>query len=140
MHNLSPQSLKLEITETALMESLENTTATLSRIQSLGVELYLDDFGTGYSSLSYLARLPLKLLKVDRSFVNNILKNDRSAEVAHAIVSLAHTLGLQAVAEGIESEHQLEILRGFDCDWGQGYLFARPMLPEAVGRLIGCAL
>lgn len=140
VHDLSPHSLKLEITETGLMESLENTTATISRIQSLGVELYLDDFGTGYSSLSYLARLPLKLLKVDSSFVNNIFENDRSAEVAHAIVSLAHTLGLQAVAEGIESEKQLDILRGFDCDWGQGYLFARPMLPEAVARLIGCVL
>ncbi|GAC1310735.1 MAG: hypothetical protein NVSMB21_19110 [Vulcanimicrobiaceae bacterium] len=140
-NHLVARSLKLEITETVLMDDFVTTTKTMEDVGGLGVELYIDDFGTGYSSLSYLTRLPLlKLLKVDRSFVGAISSNERNVEIARTIVTLAHNLGLKALAEGIESAAQLTALRALGCEFGQGYWFSPAVRPERAGKLIGCAL
>jgi EAL domain-containing protein (putative c-di-GMP-specific phosphodiesterase class I) len=132
--------LKLEITETVLMERFEETAATAARVRELGVDLYIDDFGTGYSSLSYLTRFPLQLLKVDRSFVSQTASDPRSVEVVRAILSLARSLGLSTLAEGIETEEQFRHLRALGCEFGQGFFFSRPVRPEAAQTLIGHAL
>jgi diguanylate cyclase (GGDEF)-like protein len=124
---VDPASVYLEITETALMEDAESTSAALRELKSLGVSLTVDDFGTGYSSLLYLKRFPVDELKVDRTFVAGLLGNAEDEAIVAAIVSLAHTLGLKAVAEGVESTAQLTRLQELGCDIGQGYHFARPM-------------
>jgi diguanylate cyclase (GGDEF)-like protein/PAS domain S-box-containing protein len=139
-NNLSPGSLKLEITETVFMEHFESTAATVAKLGELGVEIYIDDFGTGYSSLSYLTRFALKLLKVDRSFVSQISSDPRSVEIARTIVTLAHNLGLTALAEGIETEEQLSKLQAIGCEFGQGYLFSAPVPPDVARELIGRCL
>ncbi|MBD5656396.1 MAG: EAL domain-containing protein, partial [Candidatus Eremiobacteraeota bacterium] len=139
-NKLPARSLKLEITETVLMEQFETTATTVGLIGALGVELYIDDFGTGYSSLSYLTRFPLKLLKVDRSFVSAISSNPRSAVIARTVVTLAHNLGLAALAEGIETQHQLSELRDLGCEFGQGYYFSKPVVPEIAEQFIGGVL
>jgi diguanylate cyclase (GGDEF)-like protein len=124
---LDPAALELEITESVLMDQSERGIRSLTRLRTLGVRLVLDDFGTGYSSLSYLKHLPLDTIKVDRSFVSGIGDAaDRS--IVEAVVSLAHGLGIDVVAEGIETDGQLEILRSLGCDYGQGFLFS-PALP-----------
>ena len=136
-NGLRAQSLKLEITETVLMEQFESTTATVAQLTDMGVELYIDDFGTGYSSLSYLTRFPLKLLKVDRSFVGKISSDPRSGEIVRTIVTLAHNLGLKALAEGIENEAQLLMLRALGCEFGQGNLFSPPVVGDAAKAFVG---
>lgn len=136
-NDLSGRSLKLEITETALMAHFESTAHNVDQLGELGVELYIDDFGTGYSSLSYLTRLPLKILKVDRSFVSKMSSDPRSEEIVRAIVTLAHNLGLKAVAEGVETGEQLAKLQVLGCELGQGYWFSRPVSPALAGALIG---
>jgi diguanylate cyclase (GGDEF)-like protein/PAS domain S-box-containing protein len=139
INNLTGRTLKLEITETVLMENCETTATTIARLGELGVELYIDDFGTGYSSLSYLTRFPLKLLKVDRSFVSQISSDPRSAVIARTVVTLAHNLGIGALAEGIETEEQLLRLRALGCEFGQGYFFSRAVAPEiAQGFISRC--
>jgi len=134
---LRAQSLKLEITETVLMEQSESTTDTVEQLTDMGVELYIDDFGTGYSSLSYLSRFPLRLLKVDRSFVSKIPSDPRSGVIVRTIVTLAHNLGLKALAEGIETEAQLLMLRALGCELGQGYLFSPPVAGDSAKAFIG---
>jgi len=119
--------LKLEITETVLMDSTESIAATLSQLQALGIELHIDDFGTGYSSLSYLHRLPVSALKIDRSFISHMSQNQENYEIVQTFVKLAHNLGMQAVAEGIEHQAQLTRLQDLGCDYGQGYLFSQPL-------------
>jgi len=119
------------------MEHFDTTAATLAKLGKLGVQLYIDDFGTGYSSLSYLTRFPLKLLKVDRSFVSKISSDPRSAEIARTIVTLAHNLGLKALAEGIETDEQLATLRALGCEFGQGYFFSPPVDPGEATGFIG---
>lgn len=122
-----PGNLKLEITETALMESIDNSITMLSRIKELGVQISIDDFGTGYSSLNYLHRLPIDTLKIDRAFVNTIERSSENSEIVRTIIYLAKALRLHVIAEGIESIRQLKHLQLLDCDFGQGYLFSRPM-------------
>ena len=139
-NNVAGESLKLEITETVLMDHVETTTATIAQVGELGVELDIDDFGTGYSSLSYLTRLPLRLLKVDRSFVCEILLNPRSVEIARSIVTLAHNLGLTALAEGIENEEQLAKFRELGCEFAQGYWLSPPVGADIARSLIGHCL
>ncbi|MGK7957400.1 MAG: PAS domain S-box protein [Crocosphaera sp.] len=133
---LDSQSLKLEITETLLMENLQAATEILLKIQERDIEICLDDFGTGYSSLSYLHRFPVNTLKIDRSFVMRMEPNNENAEIVRAIVSLAHILDLDVIAEGIETELQLDQLRCLGCEQGQGYLFAKPLLVEQVEELL----
>jgi diguanylate cyclase (GGDEF)-like protein/PAS domain S-box-containing protein len=125
---LPPHLLKLEITETALMDEAEETIRLTHRLRDFGIRLMIDDFGTGYSSLSYLQRLPIDTLKIDRSFISRIHQQPESnRNIVEAIVSLAHKLGMSVVAEGIETPEQHAILLDMACDYGQGYLFAKPM-------------
>jgi diguanylate cyclase (GGDEF)-like protein/PAS domain S-box-containing protein len=133
---LAPQSLVLEITETAIMEQLDPAITILTELRRLGVRLALDDFGTGYSSLSYLQRLPVDILKIDRSFVAGVAKSTEDSALARGILTLGQTLGLETVAEGIETAEQLAALRELGCQLGQGYLFARPLEPAAVDALL----
>ncbi|MBD2530940.1 amino acid permease [Nostoc flagelliforme FACHB-838] len=124
---LEPSCLKLEITETLLMDNFELATTVLSQLTTLNVELHMDDFGTGYSSLSYLHRLPIKTIKIDRSFVTSIGSRGENLEIIRAIVTLAHNLNMSVTAEGIETVEQLAQLKALQCDYGQGYFFLPPM-------------
>ncbi len=126
--------LKLEITETALMENTQAVNEILGSLRERHIELAIDDFGTGYSSLSYLDQLPVQVLKIDRSFVNSLIdrgeEHEGTQEIVKATISLAHSLKVKVVAEGIETEDQWRTLHGYHCDFGQGYLFAKPMWPD----------
>ncbi|MEQ1605548.1 MAG: EAL domain-containing protein [Pyrinomonadaceae bacterium] len=133
---VSPGSIKVEITESHVMENTESAVSMMERLRGLGLELSLDDFGTGYSSLSYLHQLPVKFLKIDRSFIGRITENAEKREIVHTIVRLAQNLKMQVVAEGVETEEQLEELRRQGCEFGQGYLFSRPMDAVAASRYI----
>jgi EAL domain-containing protein (putative c-di-GMP-specific phosphodiesterase class I) len=137
---LKPRSLKLEITETLLMDNFELATTVLSQLTALNVELHMDDFGTGYSSLSYLHRLPIKTLKIDRSFVSNIGSRGENLEIIRAIVTLAHNLNMFVTAKGIETVEQLAQLKALQCDYGQGYFFLPPMDSEEVEILLAANL
>jgi EAL domain-containing protein (putative c-di-GMP-specific phosphodiesterase class I) len=126
-----PRCLCIEITESVLMDDVESAIATLRALRALGIRLWVDDFGTGYSSLAYLRRLPLDGLKIDQSFVAGLGREAEDTAIAAGIVSLAHTLGLVALAEGVETQEQLELLRELGCDFAQGYYWSRPRpLPD----------
>jgi diguanylate cyclase (GGDEF)-like protein len=124
---INPWHLKLEITETVVMENPELAAVTLAKLRSLGVRLSIDDFGTGYSSLSYLNRFPVDTLKIDRSFVTSMNAADENLQIVKTIVTLAGNLGMQVIAEGVETEEQLEQLRSLKCQYGQGFLFSKPL-------------
>lgn len=124
---IEPECLKLEITESAVMQNAEQTIAVLKKIKDLGVRLSIDDFGTGYSSLSYLHRFPIDTLKIDRSFVNSMEDGSENGEIVRTVIALANALKLSVIAEGIESIHQFHQLRILGCEFGQGYLFSRPV-------------
>lgn len=132
---LDPRGLKLEITETVVMENIEMATRTLEQLQALGVELSIDDFGTGYSSLSYLQRFPVNTLKIDRSFVSRITESDGTAEIVRTIMHLGQQLGMDVIAEGVETEQQSAQLKALGCEFGQGYYFSRPMDRSAAEAL-----
>jgi diguanylate cyclase (GGDEF)-like protein len=127
---LEPRYLKLEITETVVMENAEVARNMLSQLCALGVQLSIDDFGTGYSSLSYLHRFPVTALKIDRSFIGRMGAHGENCEVVKTINTLARNLGMSVVAEGIETEDQLLQLKAMGCDYGQGYHFSRPLTAE----------
>jgi diguanylate cyclase (GGDEF)-like protein/PAS domain S-box-containing protein len=133
---LEARCLKLEITETAVMENAEGAAAMLKRLRELGVQLGIDDFGTGYSSLSYLHRFPVNTLKVDRSFVGRMDEANEYREIVRTIVSLAHTLGLEVVAEGVETRSQRAQLEALSCEYSQGFFFARPLPPDKVAEYL----
>jgi diguanylate cyclase (GGDEF)-like protein len=133
---LKPDYLILEITESSLMENTEETFATLNALSELGLRLAIDDFGTGYSSLSYLKRFPLYAIKIDRSFIKGIPTNPGDAAIVKAIIAMAHSLELQVVAEGVETEEQLDFLRNVVCDEMQGFLFSRPLPSEELSKLL----
>ena len=130
--NIKASSVKLEITESAVMENAETAIALLKNLRSLGLQLSIDDFGTGYSSLSYLHRFPIDMLKVDRSFVGTMEDGTENGEIVRTVIALGKTLGLSIVAEGIETQDQLCQLQSVDCDLGQGYLFSKPIEADAV--------
>ncbi|MEZ4355871.1 MAG: EAL domain-containing protein [Myxococcota bacterium] len=133
---LAPSDLELEITETSILDADPRIVAAIGQITALGVGLALDDFGTGYSSLSALQRFPIERLKIDRSFVNGLGSSASDEALASAIVALAKRLGLSVVAEGVETEEQVGLLRELGCDELQGYFFSRPLPPEEFGRLL----
>ncbi|MFN6566261.1 putative bifunctional diguanylate cyclase/phosphodiesterase [Dendronalium sp. ChiSLP03b] len=135
-NSLEPHNLKLEITESVLMENTQSVRTKLLQLRELGIELYLDDFGTGYSSLSYLHCFPINVLKIDRSFVNRMDINGESAEIVRTIIALAHNLGIDVTAEGIETVEQLKQLRILQCKHGQGNFFSKPVPASAARALI----
>jgi diguanylate cyclase (GGDEF)-like protein/PAS domain S-box-containing protein len=134
---LDPRCLKLEITESVVMENIETVTEMLRQLRKLGVRLSIDDFGTGYSSLSYLHRFPIDTLKIDRSFVIRMVENDENIEIVRTIVMLAQTLGMDVVAEGVETKEQLSLLRKLGCENGQGYFFSKPLTVIDADKLLG---
>jgi diguanylate cyclase (GGDEF)-like protein len=133
---LNPTWLRLEITESVVMENAELATNTLLQLRKLGVHLSIDDFGTGYSSLSYLHRFPVNTLKIDRSFIGRMAKGDENSEIVRTICTLANNLGMEVVAEGVETSEQLELLRSLNCEYGQGYFFSKPVDAEKATALI----
>jgi diguanylate cyclase (GGDEF)-like protein len=133
---IEPECLKLEITESAVMQNAENTIKVLKKIQDLGVRISIDDFGTGYSSLSYLHRFPIDTLKIDRSFVSTMEDGSENGEIVRTVIALAKALKLSVIAEGIESIHQFHQLRILGCEYGQGYLFSRPVPVSEASKLL----
>ncbi|MGC9503868.1 putative bifunctional diguanylate cyclase/phosphodiesterase [Baaleninema sp.] len=133
---IAPASLRLEITETALMDNTQRSQICLQQLKQLGVSLSIDDFGTGYSSLSYLHSFPFDVMKIDRSFVMQLLENPKSLEIVRNILLLAQNLRLQTIAEGVETELQLRQLELLNCDFGQGYWFDRPLPAEDARKRI----
>ncbi len=134
---IDSQSLKLEITETVIMENHDSIMVVLEELKELGIRLQMDDFGTGYSSLSYLHRFPLDVLKIDRVFMSNLDANVEYAAVVHAIVTLAHNLNMEVTAEGIETPEQLAQILALDCDYAQGFLFSKPLGATEAEAIIG---
>ena len=133
---LSPSSLKLEITESVILQHSPVVTETMVRLKRLGVQLFLDDFGTGYSSLSYLHRLPLDALKIDRSFVT-AHAGPEAMHLVRTIVAMAQALGVAVVTEGVETPETLAALRALQCEYAQGYYFAAPLEPAQAEALLG---
>jgi diguanylate cyclase (GGDEF)-like protein/PAS domain S-box-containing protein len=136
-HAIAPERICLEITETAFVAGWGEIQETLAALSSLGVRIALDDFGTGYSSLAHLQRMKVDILKIDRSFVEQIGTSERDRAIVAAVTAMSHALGISVVGEGVETDHQLVTLASLDCDQGQGFLLARPMSAEAVVALVG---
>ncbi len=134
--HLSAHTLKLEITESTAMENAEHTINVLQKLKQIGVQLSIDDFGTGYSSLSHLHRLPFDTLKIDRSFVCRVGERGENSEVLQTVISLAKNLKMRVIAEGIETPAQLAVLQNLGCDYGQGYLLAKPKPREETEDLL----
>jgi EAL domain-containing protein (putative c-di-GMP-specific phosphodiesterase class I) len=124
---LPADTLELEITETAMLKDTAETIPLLFALKKVGVRLAIDDFGTGYSSLSYLKNFPIDTLKIDKSFVDEIVTDSKDAAIARTIVQLAENLGLRTIAEGVETEEQVNMLRLMGCDEFQGFYFSKPM-------------
>jgi len=135
-YDFDHRQLVLEITESAIMHDPEHSLEILNRLDQMGLKLSVDDFGTGYSSLSYLKRLPVRQLKIDRSFVKDMIKDEDDAMIVRSTIDLAHNLGLTTVAEGVEDEATLEQLRKLDCDMAQGYLISRPLSADDFFRFM----
>jgi diguanylate cyclase (GGDEF)-like protein/PAS domain S-box-containing protein len=138
-HQVDPRRIELELTESLLIEDPDQANSTLQRLKVLGVMIAVDDFGTGYSSLSYLSGLPVDCLKIDRAFVTRVSEGGRDATIAQAIISLAHSLGMRVLAEGVETAEQREFLHAHGCEDGQGYFYARPCPPQEAHSLIAAA-
>lgn len=128
--------VKLEITETLMVENPTHAAEALKKLKALGLSLAIDDFGTGYSSLSYLHMFPLDTLKIDRAFVNSMDDSESSRRIVHSIVGLASALEMNIVAEGIETETQADALKALACHYGQGYFFAKPQPAQSILELI----
>ena len=133
---VDPQFVEIELTESAIMNDAEMSISTLERMKSRGIAISIDDFGTGYSSLSYLKRLPLDILKIDQSFVRDITTDHNDAAIVRAIIGLARSLNIKVIAEGVEDDNQLSFLNAYGCNYGQGYLFGRPLIPESLIELV----
>ncbi|MEZ5217304.1 MAG: EAL domain-containing protein [Ilumatobacteraceae bacterium] len=132
---VSPDAITLEITETQALYDLPAAIDQMWALRRLGVRLAIDDFGSGYASLSYLQTLPVETLKIDRSFIAGLSSDPKANQLVRVIVNLAHGFGMRVVAEGVETEHQAEELRGLGADLGQGFHFARPLTPHALALL-----
>jgi len=135
-HGVAPERLILEITETMLIVDPERALGILHRFDEMGVGISIDDFGTGYSSLAYLRKMPAGQIKIDRSFVMDMLKNHSDAVIVQTAISLAHNLGLKVVAEGVETKEIAERLKELGCDVMQGFLFSKPVMAEDFSALI----
>ena len=133
---ISSRQLGLEMTESSLIPNVRTATEVLGSLRRLGVSLLMDDFGTGYSSLNHLHSFPFDVLKIDRSFVGRMTEGEQPLQIVRTIIELARVMGMDVVAEGIETHEQYRQLREMRCRFGQGYLFARPMTAEAVTQLL----
>jgi EAL domain-containing protein (putative c-di-GMP-specific phosphodiesterase class I) len=134
--DLDSQCLKLEITENILISNYGEATQVFNELQSLGVQLEIDDFGSGYSALGYLQHLPINIIKIDKSFIDEIGKGGRGTELVRAIVSMARELDMETIAEGIETQEQLQELKSLLCGYGQGYFLSRPLDDRTVERFL----
>ncbi len=134
--DLDARYLHLELTESILMESGNMTQEILNEFRRMGIRIAIDDFGTGYSSLSYLQQFQLDELKIDRSFIKDIARNPNDASITRAIILMAHSLGLEIVAEGIETEAQKEFIREHGCRFAQGYLYSRPVTADQISKML----
>ena len=135
-HDLEPRYLEIELTETTVMDHAENSIQILEELSRMGVLVSIDDFGTGYSSMSYLRRFPIDKLKIDRSFIKDLTVSSDAASIVKAIISLAHSLRLKVVAEGVETAEQLEQLREFGCDQFQGFYRSAAVLPGEIEKFL----
>jgi EAL domain-containing protein (putative c-di-GMP-specific phosphodiesterase class I) len=133
---VSAAMLGVEVTESALIDDPEKASVTLSRLKDMGLAISIDDFGTGYSSLSYLKRFPIDCLKIDRTFVRDIATDPDDAAIVTAIITMAQSLKLDVVAEGVENQEQLDFLRARGCAAAQGFFFSRPLSAEAIGPML----
>lgn len=133
---IDPALVELEITEGITVNNVEEAIETLATLKRLGVSIAIDDFGTGYSSLAYLQQLPLDTLKIDQSFIRKMGNKGSSTTIVKAIIGLAHNLGLELIAEGVETPEQYDLLRQFGCQLGQGFLFSRPIPAEDFARIM----
>jgi EAL domain-containing protein (putative c-di-GMP-specific phosphodiesterase class I) len=134
--NLDTHQLEIELTESSLVDAHDNSFAILKQIREMGLRVTMDDFGTGYSSLSYLKNIPLSCLKIDRSFVNDINKDENADKLVSSIISIAHGLGLEVVAEGVEEKYQVDHLIALGCEYLQGYYFSRPVPQSEVEDIL----
>ncbi|MBL4930736.1 EAL domain-containing protein [Clostridium paridis] len=133
---IKPENIELEITESVFIDNFDNSIETLKRLRNYGIRIALDDFGTGYSSLSYLKKLPISILKIDKSFVNEIDENNKEVILTDSIISLVHKLNIETIAEGVEDEYQLKYLEKAECDNFQGYYLGKPMPEEMIEKVI----
>jgi EAL domain-containing protein (putative c-di-GMP-specific phosphodiesterase class I) len=135
VNQLEPSNLKVEITESLLMENSTEMIATLQAIRDLGVAIHMDDFGTGYSSLSYLKHFPIDALKIDRSFIEGAIEDKTDASLVEAVVLIGHSLQLKLVGEGVETEQHYNYLKSLGCDYGQGYYISKPIAADELIKL-----
>ncbi|HML61049.1 MAG TPA: EAL domain-containing protein [Solidesulfovibrio sp.] len=133
---IDPSLVRLELTESVLMDNADEAVATIKRLKALSVKVVIDDFGTGYSSLSYIQRFPFDSLKVDRSFVGNMNEAEQNMEIVRAIIAMAHKLGLEVVAEGVELDEHRTALTDLHCESAQGFYFSRPVPGDELDALI----
>jgi len=133
---LAPQYLELELTESFIMRDVEQTRKTLQGLKKLGIQLAVDDFGTGYSSLTYLKNFPIDRLKIDQSFIRDVSLNPNDAAITTAIIAMGHSLGMKVIAEGVETEEQLDFLRRHQCDEIQGYCIGWPMSKDDFSQFL----
>jgi len=138
--DIDPSSICLEITESVIMEHPENSATKMLQLRDLNIQIHIDDFGTGYSSLSYLGNFPADALKIDRSFINNMMSDKTNLEIVRSIVNLASNLEMSVIAEGVETLEHLSEIKKLGCEYAQGYLFSKPLEPEKVGALIESGL
>jgi EAL domain-containing protein (putative c-di-GMP-specific phosphodiesterase class I) len=136
-YGINPSLLKLEPTESILLENIEATIATMNELKAFGVRFALDDFGTGYSSLQYLKKLPLNQLKIDQSFVRDLASDSNDQAIVKTIIAMAQSLNLEVIAEGVETQEQQQILQHHGCNHFQGYLFGKPMPIEQFEASLG---
>lgn len=135
-NQVTPSSLKLELTESLIVEDFEFTSAILGQLRELGIQVQIDDFGTGYSSLSYLHSLPIEALKIDRTFISQLSSTGSGNEIVRTILALAHGLGMKVIAEGVETSQQLSMLQSLNCEFVQGFIFAQPVNSLEAGKLL----
>ena len=135
-NDLPGEALQVELTESTVIDAPDQIRDALGKLEQLGVRAQLDDFGTGYSSLTFLHHFPLDAIKVDRSFVASMHNDEAKEEIVRAIITLAHSLRLGVIAEGVEEAAQLSILESVGCEYAQGYLFAKPLYPAGVEKML----
>jgi EAL domain-containing protein (putative c-di-GMP-specific phosphodiesterase class I) len=133
---LEPKRLELELTESVLMKQTDSTASTLRELRTIGIKIAVDDFGTGYSSLSYLRKFPIDALKIDQSFIRQMTTAPEDATIVTAIISMARSMRLRVVAEGVETPEEFAFLRALKCDEAQGYYFSEPVDPQRLAKLL----